>query len=161
MPDFDKALILSGELEIEPEWIDYNGHLNMGYYTVLFDRASDAVFLTLGLGPDYVKAHNKSFYTVECQIRYLAELKLGDPIIATFQLIRFDEKRIHAAQMLYHKDGRLCATAELLWLHVDRKGTLRACPFEQNVISALDHMAQRHAHLPRPDFIGKAIGERF
>ena len=28
-------------MQIEPQWIDYNGHLNMAYYNVMFDRAID------------------------------------------------------------------------------------------------------------------------
>ena len=47
----------SSVMTVEPQWIDYNGHLNMAFYNVFFDRCVDEVFLTLGLGPDYAKAH--------------------------------------------------------------------------------------------------------
>ena len=52
-------------MAIENQWIDYNGHFNMAYYSVLFDRAADQMFAELGLGPDYVKATNNSFFTLE------------------------------------------------------------------------------------------------
>ena len=44
--------------KVEDQWTDYNGHFNMAYYNVLFDRAGDEVFAALGLGPDYVKERN-------------------------------------------------------------------------------------------------------
>ena len=42
-------------LKVEDQWVDYNGHFNMAYYNVLFDRAGDEAFAAVGLGPDYVK----------------------------------------------------------------------------------------------------------
>ena len=51
---------LSSIMQIEPQWIDYNGHLNMAYYNVMFDRAIDELWLVLGIGPDYKKSRNNS-----------------------------------------------------------------------------------------------------
>lgn len=56
---------ISRIFDIEEEWIDYNGHLNMAYYTVLFDRASDEVSERLGMGPAYAKARRLTTYTAE------------------------------------------------------------------------------------------------
>jgi acyl-CoA thioester hydrolase len=50
---------------VEPEWIDYNGHFNMAYYAVLFDRTADEAFELVGLGPDYVQSRNASYFTLE------------------------------------------------------------------------------------------------
>ena len=33
-----KPPLTSRVMGIEPDWIDYNGHLNMAFYNVLFDR---------------------------------------------------------------------------------------------------------------------------
>ena len=49
------APFVSSVMQVEPDWIDYNGHLNMAYYNVLFDRAVDEAFGLLGCGPDYLK----------------------------------------------------------------------------------------------------------
>ena len=49
------APFVSSIMRVQPQWIDYNGHLNMAYYNVLFDRAVDEVFELLGCGVDYVK----------------------------------------------------------------------------------------------------------
>ena len=39
------------DLAVEPAWIDYNGHMNMGYYLVAYDRATDGV-ATSGVMPN-------------------------------------------------------------------------------------------------------------
>jgi acyl-CoA thioester hydrolase len=59
---------------VEPEWIDYNGHFNMAYYAVLFDRTVDEAFALVGLGPDYVQSRNASYFTLEAHVTYVREL---------------------------------------------------------------------------------------
>ena len=73
------APFLSSVMRIEPQWIDYNGHLNMAYYNVMFDRAIDQMWLQLGIGPSYMKERHGSTFTAECHVRYLREIHLGDP----------------------------------------------------------------------------------
>ncbi len=68
------APFVSSVMKVEPAWIDYNGHLNMAYYNVLFDRAVDEVFELLGCGADYVKKGFSTF-TAEVHVRYLRELE--------------------------------------------------------------------------------------
>src|SRR3982751_4459838 len=55
----------SSVMTVEPAWIDYNGHLNMAYYNVLFDRALDQASDLLGLGPTYLRSHECSTFTAE------------------------------------------------------------------------------------------------
>ncbi|MDU3042099.1 acyl-CoA thioesterase, partial [Bradyrhizobium sp.] len=71
---------LSQIMQIEPQWIDYNGHLNMAYYNVMFDRAIDQMWAELGIGPAYMKDRQGSTFTAECHVRYLREIHLGDPV---------------------------------------------------------------------------------
>ena len=70
-------------LKVEDQWIDYNGHLNMAYYNVLFDRAVDEAFELLGCGLDYVKTRKHSCFTAEVHVRFLRELHAGDPVRVT------------------------------------------------------------------------------
>ena len=116
------ALFLSSVHTVEPGWIDYNDHMNMGYYTVLFDRAADEAFESFGFGPDYIAAHNHTTFSAEFHVRYLRELKLGDKVRCSFRIIDFDEKRFHAFQEMVHEDGWVAATGEGLTLHVDLAG---------------------------------------
>jgi acyl-CoA thioester hydrolase len=151
------APFVSSVMQVEPGWIDYNGHLNMAYYNVLFDRAVDEVYELLGLGLDYVEATGHSTFTAEVHIRYLRELHAGDPVRVTFQLLGFDAKRLHYFETLSHAgDGWLSATSENMALHVsmDAKKTVA---FPDAIATRLAAMKAAHAHLPVPQGAGRRI----
>src|SRR6201995_6052006 len=93
---------LSSIMQIEPQWIDYNGHLNMAYYNVMFDRAIDQLWLKLGIGPTHMKERNGSTFTAECHVRYLREIPLGDPVQIFVGLLADDDKRLHTFEELRH-----------------------------------------------------------
>ena len=101
------APFVSSPMRVEPGWIDYNGHLNMAYYNVLFDRAVDEVYELLGCGLAYVEASRHSCFTAEVHVRYLRELHAGDPVRVTFQLLGFDAKRLHYFEAAFSCRGRL------------------------------------------------------
>lgn len=154
------AAFTSSTLSIEPDWIDYNGHLNMAYYLVLFDRASDEAFAALGMGPTYAETGRGTTYTGDAHIAYLREVDRDMPLVATLQIVDHDEKRIHTFQELRHADeGWLAATCESLTLHVDPSGP-RVAPFPPDIRAKVDAMATAHAALPRPDGLGRSIGIR-
>src|SRR3954464_11222115 len=111
------APFLSSVMQIEPQWIDYNGHLNMAYYNVMMDRAIDEMWLQLGIGPAYMKARHGSTFTAECHVRYLREIHLGDPVQVSVYLLASDEKRIHTFEELRHAtEGWISATSENMTL---------------------------------------------
>src|ERR1700730_22236 len=95
------APFVASVMQVEPGWIDYNGHLNMAYYHVLFDRAVDELFALIGIGPSYVAAQRRSFFTAEVHVRYLRELRACDPVRVTLQLIDCDSKRLHMFQQMF------------------------------------------------------------
>ena len=144
---------------VEEGWIDYNGHMNMGYYTVLLDRCADEAFAEMGFGPDYAACRGLTTYTAEFHIRYLREVKLGDRLFSTFHLLDHDAKRFHSFQELYHEEGWLAATGEGLTLHVDLSGP-RVVPMPEDIAARVAEMAQAHAALPRPEGVGSRIGIR-
>ena len=86
------APFVSRVMEIEKDWIDYNGHLNMAFYNVLFDRCSDDAFETMGMGPDYAKQRKLTIYTAEVHVCYVQELHLGHHVTVSFQLIDHDDE---------------------------------------------------------------------
>nr|WP_309501856.1 thioesterase family protein [uncultured Roseovarius sp.] len=155
----ENAPFLSDLMEIEPDWIDYNGHLNMAYYTVLFDRGADQVYPLIGFGADYAETRKLTTYTAEFHIRYMRELHLGDRVRVSFQLIDHDAKRFHSFQHLYHEDGWLAATAEGLTLHVDMTGP-KVTPMPDDIMASLGAMQAAHDALPRPEGIGRRISIR-
>lgn len=150
----------STDLTIEPGWIDYNGHLNMAYYLVLFDRASDQAFAAVGMGPAYAATGRGTTYTGDAHIAYLREVDQQMPLIATLQIVDHDEKRIHAFQELRHaEEGWVAASCESLTLHIDPSGP-RVAPFPADIMAKVAAMAAAHAALPRPQDIGRSIGIR-
>ncbi|TAN11104.1 MAG: thioesterase [Rhizobiaceae bacterium] len=153
------APFVSSAMEIEKEWIDYNGHLNMAYYNVLLDRCSDEAFDFLGMGPAYAKERRLTSYTAEVHICYVRELHLGDRITATVQILDHDEKRVRYFQELRHVDGWLAATSENLILHVDMDGP-KVTPFPLDVKARIAAMAKAHASLPMPERAGRSIAIR-
>ena len=148
---------VSSVMRVEPAWIDYNGHLNMAYYNVLFDRAVDEVFELLGCGADYVKQTRRSFFTAEVHVRYLRELNAGDPVRVTLQLFDFDTKRLHYFEQLFHaEEGWVSATSENMSLHVDMAAK-KTAPFAPEVTRRLMQMKAAHGQLPRPEAVGRRV----
>src|SRR5882724_12050078 len=151
------APFVSSVMQVEPAWIDYNGHLNMAYYNVLFDRAVDEAFELLGCGLDYVKTRRHSCFTAEVHVRYLRELHAGDPVRVTFQLLDFDKKRVHYFEQLFHAEhGWVSATSENMSLHVEMD-TKKTAPLSDDVTRRLLQMKASHARLPRPEAAGRRI----
>jgi acyl-CoA thioester hydrolase len=151
------APFVSSLMRVEPAWIDYNGHLNMAYYNVLFDRAVDEAYEVLGIGPSYLKRTQHSTFTAEAHIRYLRELYENDPVRVTFQLLDYDAKRIHYFEQLLHaEEGWVSATAENMTLHVDMTAK-KVAPFPDEVMRALAATKATHAQLPQPDGAGRGI----
>jgi acyl-CoA thioester hydrolase len=154
------APFVSSVMRVEPAWIDYNGHLNMAYYNVLFDRAVDEAYELLGVGLEYVKKRRHSLYTAEVHVRYLRELRNDDPVRVTFQLLGYDAKRVHYFEQLVHAtEGYLSATSENMSIHVDMDAGKSAL-LPQSALNRLEKMAASHALLPRPDGAGRSIGMR-
>ncbi len=151
------APFTSSVMRVEDGWIDYNGHLNMAYYNVLFDRAVDEVYEVLGLGLDYLKTRHHSTFTAEVHVRYLRELHAGDPVRVTFQLLGFDAKRLHYFEELRHAEqGWLSATSENMALHVDMEARKTAA-FPDAIMARLARMTAAHAALGVPPGAGRRI----
>jgi acyl-CoA thioester hydrolase len=151
------APFVSSVTRVEPAWIDYNGHLNMAYYNVLFDRAVDEVLELLGCGEDYVKSRRQSWFTAEVHVRYLRELRADEPVRVTFQLLDYDAKRMHFFEQLFHAaDGWVSATSENMALHVDM-GAGKTAAFPSDIADGLGRMKAAHAKLPVPEAAGRRI----
>jgi acyl-CoA thioester hydrolase len=151
------APFVSSIMRLEPQWIDYNGHLNVAYYHVLFDRAVDEIYELLGLGLAYLERTKHSTMVVEAHVRYLRELKLNDPVRVTVQLLDYDGKRIHLFEELRHATGNwISATSESMTLSVDMTAK-KVAPFSSSVQKALSVMKTAHAGLPVPEGAGRGI----
>jgi acyl-CoA thioester hydrolase len=154
------APFVSRVMEIEKEWIDYNGHLNMAFYNVLFDRCSDDAFEAMGLGPTYAKERRLTIYTAEVHVCYVQEIHLDHLVVVSFQLLDHDDKRLRFYQEIRHAtEGWLAATSEQLALHVDMAGP-KVAPFPADIQAKVEAMRDAHAALPMPERAGRSIGIR-
>ncbi len=145
---------------VRPEWIDPNGHMNVGYYLVAFDHASDALCKLLGVGWDYTEHRLGMIFALEAHVSYHRELHAGDSLRFTAQILDHDAKRVHLFQSMYHAEhGWLAATNELLFMHIDFK-TRRASPWPEETMRRLEAIAAAHKALPRPEQAGRVIGIR-
>ena len=158
----DQLKALSGPfkcrvMQIEPHWIDHNGHLNMAYYNVILDDSVGDLFGAIGLGRNYFKQRNCSTMTAECHVRYLREVHLGDPLQVSILVIAADDKRIHFFEELRHAtEGWLSATSENMSLHIDMN-VRKVAPFPPDIAERVRAVAEAHARVPRPDAVGRSV----
>lgn len=143
---------------IRPEWIDYNGHMNVAYYVLVFDQGTDALLDYLGMDTAYRTQTGYSTYVLEAHITYERELKEGDAYRVTTQLLDFDAKRLHYFERLYHEtDDTLAATTEIMLMHMDM-ATVRSAPMPDSVYEKVAALMQSQGRLPRPPQAGRIIG---
>ena len=146
--------------EVLPAWIDSNNHMNLAYYVLLFDFATDAIYEAFGLDARYREATNCATFAAESHNQYVQELLVGERVQIVTQILAADTKRVHLAhEMLRLSDGKRAATQELLYLHVDL-GIRRVVPWRPALWARIEAAAAAHAALPRPDWVGRRIAMR-
>ncbi len=164
MAGFEFTGIKIHEGQVQPGWIDLNGHVNVAYYVLAFDAAIDSTWIELGLTTEHVRESKSSTFAAECHITYEREIHLDDRFVITSQLLAFDEKRIHTYLRLYNADkGYLSATSEWMSLHVDLTRR-KVAPWPENILRGIERYAARqhdepwpqrsceHIRVPRPLF---------
>lgn len=141
---------------VRPEWIDYNGHMNVAFYVLAFDHATDAFFEAMEFGAAWRARAARSFFAVEGHIRYLAELKAGETLAVATTLLAADEKRIRFFHAMRAGDGRAVAQVEFVALQVDL-ATRRTSAFAPDDSARLAAVLRAHAGLKRPADAGRGI----
>jgi acyl-CoA thioester hydrolase len=145
---------------VRPDWIDYNGHMNVGYYHVAFDIAAEEFFQFLGFTPEFRERHGATTFALEAHLNFLREVKAGDALRFDARLLDHDAKRIHFYQEMFHAtEGYLAATCESLSAHVDQKAR-RTAPMPAAILERLAAVKAAHAALPRPWQIGHVISAK-
>ena len=143
---------------VRPEWIDHNGHMNMGYYLVVFDLASDEFWRWIGLDDAHRRARRVTTFCLETHVTYHREVREGDPLRFRTRLLAHDGKRVHFFhEMLHAAQGYLAATNEVLSLHVSLE-TRRGAPMAPEILERLARIQAAHAGLPRPPQVGRTMG---
>jgi acyl-CoA thioester hydrolase len=143
---------------VRSEWIDHNDHMNMGYYLVVFDLATDEFMRWVGLDAEHRRRQRVTTFCLEAHVTYHREVREGDPLRFTTQLLGYDAKRLHYIHAMYHAtDGYLAATNELMSLHVALE-TRRGAAMAPAVLARLAEIQAAHDALSRPPQAGRAIG---
>ena len=157
------ALVTTAPLDIHhstvlPEWVDWNGHMNLAFYVTAFDQASGAFMRNMGLGRRYVDGRHGMTFVLETHVTYDREMKGGAPMRFTTQLLDRDAKRVHLFHEMNHADeGYLAATNETIVMNIDF-ATRRSAPWPDWAMPRIEKMAEAHKHLPRPAQAGRIIG---
>jgi acyl-CoA thioester hydrolase len=120
---------------VKPEWVDHYGHMNLAYYLVAFDLATDALWPSLRLGERFREGGLGTF-AVESWQAYVREVLLDAPLAAESAVLAFDAKRLLVRHRLHHAgEGWLSAENEVLFLCVDL-ATRRVAAWPEEVLAA-------------------------
>jgi len=146
--------------QVQPQWADDNKHMNLAYYLVMFDAASDAMFEILNIGVSYRHEADRTAFAAETHLVYEREMNVGDWAKIFTTVVDVDDKRLHLAHEMY-RDGetaRACLQ-EIMFVNVNLT-TRRAAVWGDEVMRGMAAVRDAHAHLPRPEKLGRSIGIR-
>ena len=145
---------------VHPDWVDYNGHMNVAYYVLVFDHATDTFLDEIGLNTAHREATGNSVFVAEAHVTYEKEIMDGDNLRITTQVLDADAKRMHIFHRM-HANGsdEVAATNELMILGIDL-ASRRVAPMADLVAANLSAMQNAHAALPNPYQAGRAIAIR-
>lgn len=153
--------LFSVQATVRPEWIDYNGHMNMGFYAVAFDYVStDAYFAHLGLTAESFKEEHKSTFTLGMNIDYIQEVFAGDRLRFTTQLMDYDHKRLHYFHSMYNIDeDYLAAVNECLTMYIDMRSR-RSTTFSEVQLARFAYELEKDSQHTMPQAFGRKLGIR-
>ena len=150
--------VIEYEDVVRPEWVDSNGHLNLAYYVVVFDLATDKLYATLGIGDAYREVTGNSCFTAETHTVYEREVRLGDRLRVRTWLLGADAKRLHYFHEMFHvESGERSAVQELMALHIDMR-VRRVAPFPEEQRMVLDRAVAQYAPAEPPKGTGRRVG---
>ena len=124
--------------KIIKEWVDYNNHLNMAYYILIFDQALEVMLEKFKMGADSAKNNYRSTMVVETNTKYIREVKEGDEVDIVLTFFDHDKKRLHLKLEIIEKETKkISATIEWLSLYVNLQ-TRKVTEFENEKIEIMD-----------------------
>ncbi len=139
------AINLSSQ-KIIKEWIDYNDHMNVSYYLLIFDKyGADTLNDIFKMGEHSAKTTGKSTMIVESNITYNQELKVNDEVDINLIFFDHDKKRLQYKMEMIHKEKKyLASTIEILALYVDLN-TRKVSEFEAEKIKIMDDYIKKNS----------------
>jgi len=131
--------------KIIKDWTDYNGHMNVAYYVLIFDiYGAEKLMTEFKMGEDSAKTTNKSTMVVESHITYNQEVKEGDEVDVNLIYFDHDKKRLlYKLEMIHKSKKYLVSTVESLSLYVDLKER-KVSEFEDEKIKIMDEFINKN-----------------
>jgi acyl-CoA thioester hydrolase len=124
---------------IKKEWTDYNNHMNMAYYVLVFDQIWEIILEKFKMGEQSAKSTKMSTMVVETHTTYNNEVKEGDEVEINLTFFDHDKKRLHfKMEMIEKSSKKLSATLEMLSLYIDLNKR-RVAEFEDEKIKLMDN----------------------
>ena len=129
---------------IKKDWTDYNEHMNMAYYVLIFDLAWEVVLEKFKMGEHSAKTNKKSTMVVETHTTYNNEVKQGDEVDIVLTYFDHDKKRLHFKLEMYEKSKQtLSATIEMLSLYIDLSQR-KVAEFEEEKMKIMDDFISKN-----------------
>lgn len=142
---------------VDPDWLDYNGHMNVAYYTLVFDKAGEAWVESVGMGEAHTRETGYSWMVAEAHITYQNEVRSGEQLEVETRVLAVDDKRIHLFQTMFKQgDTGVVATNEQLILHVDLH-LRRVQPFPAEIYAKLRQLWTMQDRFAPPVEAGRSI----
>jgi acyl-CoA thioester hydrolase len=130
--------------KIIKEWTDYNNHMNLSYYILVFDLGAEVILSKFKMGEDSAKTTKKSTMVVETHTTYNNEVKEGDEVDVFLSHFDHDKKRLHYKLEMYDKGkNTLSATTEVLSLYIDLN-LRKVSEFEKEKSIIMDEFIDKH-----------------
>ena len=124
---------------IKKEWTDYNNHMNMAYYVLVFDQVWENMLEKFKMGENSAKTTNMSTMVVEAYTTYNNEVKEGDEVEINLTFLDHDKKRLHyKMEMIEKSSQKLSATLEMLSLYIDLNKR-KVSEFENDKLKVMDN----------------------
>ncbi len=129
---------------IKKEWTDYNNHLNMAYYVLIFDKSWEIMLEKFKMGETAAKTTMRSTMVVETHTTYNNEVKESDEVEIVLTYFNHDKKRLHfRLEMIEKSSKKLSATIEMLALYIDLSKR-RVCEFEEEKLKIMDQFIKEN-----------------
>ena len=124
--------------KVTKDWVDYNGHMNMAYYVLIFDQAWEVALEKFKMGESAAKSQQRSTMVVETNTKYINEVKENEEVDINLIYFDHDKKRLHLKmEMNEKKTNKLSASMEWISLYIDL-GKRKVTEFELDKIELMD-----------------------
>ncbi|SNQ47699.1 Acyl-CoA thioester hydrolase [Frankia canadensis] len=141
-PTWDQVTQLPAlvEAKVEPEFIDFNGHMNIRHYLDAGAQSADRLCHAVGIDQAYRLDRRMTLFTAEHHLRYLSELQTGDAFSGHTRVLDLSDKVVHLMSFLVDQSReRLACTVEIVLVHVGLEER-RPRPFPANVSAGWDRL---------------------